>query len=69
MGVDVVVAVVDTAFCGVAERVVRAGDLGEAVGCRGVAAVAVGVVFQGEGVEFSVVIKELVGDRGGEIGW
>lgn len=45
VGVDVVVAVVDTAFCGVAERVVRAGDLGEAVGCRGVAAVAVGVVF------------------------
>lgn len=52
MDVDVVVAVVDTAFRGVAEGVVGAGYLGESVGGAGVVAVAVWVVLEGEGVEF-----------------
>lgn len=52
MHVNVVVAVVNGTLRGVAEGVVGAGDLGEAVGGAGVVAVAVWVVLEGEGVEF-----------------
>lgn len=53
--VEAMLTVVGGAFFGVAEHVVGGGDAGEAGAGVGVFAVAVGVVAEGEGVEFSLV--------------
>lgn len=51
--VEAVFAVVGGSFGRVAEDVVGGGDAGEALACVWVGAVAVWVVAEGEGVEFS----------------
>lgn len=53
LGEDAVFAIVGGAFGAVAEDVVGGGDAGEARGGFRVAGVAVWVMSEGEGVEFS----------------
>lgn len=51
---DAVVAIIAGAFTAVSEDVVGGGDVGEAGGCVGIVAIAIGMVREGKGVELSV---------------
>lgn len=50
---NAMVSIIASAFTAVSKDVVCRGDVGEAGGCAGVVAVAIGVVREGEGVKLS----------------